>query len=183
MLTEFPQTAQKIFKDSYVFEFLSLSDNHQERDLRKALIQNLRQFLLEMGPDFSLIGEEYLVQVGNQDFRIDLLLHHRGLDCLVAVELKVSEFKPEYLGKLQFYLEALDNDIKKPHEKPSIGILICKTKNEEVVRYSMNRNVSPAMIAEYETKLINKEILQQKLKEISQLLDHVDQPVEIADKS
>ena len=120
-----------------------------------------------MGPDFSVIGDEYIVQVGGKDFRIDILLHNRALNCLVALELKITEFQPEYLGKLQFYLEALDRDVKKSHENPSIGILICKTKDDEVVEYALSRNMSPTMIAEYEMQLIGKQRLQEKLHEIS----------------
>lgn len=168
LLTEFPVNTKNIFKDIYLFEFTGLHDGHNEFDLQKALLKHLRQFLLEMGPDFSFIDEEFLVQVGNYDYRIDLLLHHRELNCLVAIELKTTDFKPEYFGKLQFYLEALDRDIKKPHENPSIGLLICKTKDDEVVKYAMSRNVSPALIAEYETKLIDKIILQQKIHELSE---------------
>lgn len=167
VIKNFPEETQGIFRDSYVFEFLGLPDEHKEDDLRKALLRHFKQFLLELGHDFSFIGEEYVVQVGMKDFRIDLLLYHRGLNCLTAIELKVSEFQPEYLGKLQFYLEALDRDVKKPHENPSIGILICKTKDDEVVKYALSRNVSPTMIAEYETKLIDKKLLQKKLHELS----------------
>ncbi|MBS0286992.1 MAG: DUF1016 family protein [Proteobacteria bacterium] len=172
-IKDFPGQTKGVFKDSYFFEFLGLPKEHKEDDLRKALLRNFKLFLLEMGYDFSLIGEEYVVQVGMKDFRIDLLMHHRGLNCLVAIELKVTEFQPEHLGKLQFYLEALDHDVKKPHENPSIGILICKTKDDEVVKYALNRNVSPAMIAEYETKLIDKRLLQKKLHEL--LIESEDQ--------
>ncbi|MCR9192759.1 MAG: PDDEXK nuclease domain-containing protein [Gammaproteobacteria bacterium] len=164
-LTEFPVNATGVFKDSYIFEFLQLSDDHEERDLRKALIAHLKKFLLELGPDFSLIGEEYPLQVGMKDFRIDLLLFHRGLNAMIAIELKSTEFHPSHLGQLQFYLDVLDKDLKKNHENPSIGILICKTKDEEVVKYALNRHASPTMIAEYETKLIDKAILQKKLHE------------------
>lgn len=170
LLTEFP-LAKDLFKDSYVFEFIGLPENHKEQDLRKALLQHLRKFLLELGTDFSLIGEEFLLQVGTKDFRVDLLMFHRGLNCMVAIELKATEFQPSHLGQLQFYLEVLDRDIKKPHENPSIGILICKTKDDEVVKYAMNRNISPTMIAEYETKLIKKSILQNKLHELSLSLE------------
>jgi predicted nuclease of restriction endonuclease-like (RecB) superfamily len=170
VLAEFPKPTGNLFKDIYTFEFLDLPQPYKENDLRKELLKNLSKFLLEMGPDFSLIGEEYVVQVGGRDFRIDLLLHNRALNCLVAVELKTTEFQPEYLGKIQFYLEALDRDVKKDHEHPSIGILICKTKDEEVVRYALSRHISPTMIAEYETKLMEKEHLQRKLHEISEYL-------------
>lgn len=174
-LTEFPAITKGIFKDSYVFEFLGLSEDHKENDLRRALIVHLKRFLIEIGPDFSLIGEEYPLQVGMKDYRIDLLMFHRGLNCMTAIELKTREFEPSHLGQLQFYLEVLDRDIKKPHENPSIGILICKTKDEEVVKYAMNRNMSPTMIAEYETKLINKSLLQKKLQELILSLETVEE--------
>lgn len=178
LLTEFPASTKGVFKDSYVFEFLELPDNHKENDLRRGLISHLKQFLKELGPDFTLIGEEFPLQVGMKDFRIDLLMFHRGLNAMAAIELKITEFEPSHLGQLQFYLEVLDRDIKKPHENPSIGILICKTKDEEVVKYAMNRNMSPTMIAEYETKLINKSLLQKKLHEMTLALDEIeeDQP-------
>lgn len=174
-LSEFPGLTKNVFKDLYSFDFLGLPEGHKESDLKKALVRNLRNFLLEIGPDFSLLGEEYVVQVGGKDFRIDLLLHNRALNCLTAIELKITEFQPEYLGKLQFYLEALDRDVKKHHENPSIGILICKTKDDEVVKYALNRSMSPTMIAEYETKLIDKKRLQEKLHEISQSLSAINE--------
>ncbi|MDF1760124.1 MAG: PDDEXK nuclease domain-containing protein [Coxiellaceae bacterium] len=171
VLTEFPESTENVFKDSYLFEFTGISENHHELDLQAKLIQHLKHFLLEMGPDFTFIKEQYIVQVGNNDYRIDLLLQHRGLNCLVAIELKVTEFQPEYLGKLQFYLEALDRDVKKTHENPSIGLLICKSKDEQVVEYAMSRSISPAVIAEYQTQLIDKCILQKKLRELSVALE------------
>ena len=117
------------------------------------------------------MGEDYIVQVGMKDFKVDLLMFHRGLNAMVAIELKTQEFQPADLGQLQFYLEVLDKDIKKPHENPSIGILICKTKDDEVVKYALNRHASPTMIAEYETKFIQKSLLEKKLHEISQTLE------------
>jgi len=178
VLTEFPIPTTGVFKDSYIFEFLGLPDDHKENDLRQALVSHLKRFLTELGADFSLIGEEYPLQVGVKDFRIDLLMFHRGLNCMVAIELKTTDFQPSYVGQLQFYLEALDTDIKKPHENPSIGILICKTKDDEVVKYAMNRNMSPTMIAEYETKLINKSLLQKKLQELNNLTFEQETPCE-----
>lgn len=175
LLTEFPIEVKGIFKDSYVFDFLNLPEIHQEKDLRRALISNLRQFLFELGPDFTLIGEEYTIQVGKKDFRIDLLMFHRGLNCMVAIELKTIEFHPEHLGQLQFYLEALDTDIKKSHENPTIGILICKTKDEEVVKYALNRHASPTMVAEYETKFIDKKVLEKKMHELSQIIEEMQE--------
>ncbi len=157
------------FKDRYIFEFLQLPELHSEKDLQKAIVANLKQFLLEFGSDFAFMGEEYRLQVGNRDFFIDLLFYNRHLNCLVAVELKITEFEPEFLGKLNFYLEALDRDLKKPHENPSIGILLCKGQSDEVVEYAISRNVSPAMVAEYQLHLPDKHLLQQKLHELFEL--------------
>ena len=137
----------------------------------KKLITNLKKFLLELGSGFSFIGEEYRVQVGMHDYYIDLLFFHRELQCLVAVELKTTEFKPEYLGQLNFYLEALDTDTKLPNENPSIGILLCKGKDTEVVEFALRRNISPTLIADYETKLIDKNLLRKKVHELYALLD------------
>lgn len=154
------------FKDSYVFEFLSLPETHNEKDLQSGLVEQMRKFILELGKDFLFIGEEYKLQVGNSDFFIDLLFYHRGLQCLVAFELKVDKFKPDYLGQLNFYLEALDRDVKKSNENPSIGVLLCKDKDNEVVEYAMNRSLSPTMVSEYKTQLPDKKLLQQKLHEL-----------------
>jgi predicted nuclease of restriction endonuclease-like (RecB) superfamily len=112
--------ALDIFRDAYFVEFLNLPDGHSEADLHQGLLRNLKDFLAELGRDFCFVGSEYPVQVGGRDFALDLLFFHRGLNCLVAVELKVGRFEPEYLGKLDFYLEALDRDVRKPHENPSI---------------------------------------------------------------
>ena len=155
-----------ILKDKYIVEFSGLSGSHNENELQKNLISKMKQFILELGKDFLFYDEEYRVQVGNSDFYIDLLFFHRGLQCLVAFELKAEKFKPEHLGQLNFYLEALDRDIKKPNENPSIGILLCKDKDNEVVEYAMSRYVSPTMVAEYQTQLPDKKLLQQKLREL-----------------
>lgn len=165
-LIEVHAQAEDVFKDSYMLDFLNLPDDHSERDLQQSIIKNLKNFILEFGKDFIFIGQEYRLQVGNHDYYIDLLFYHRELCCLVAFELKIDEFKPEYLGKINFYLEALDKDVKKPHEKPSIGILLCKTKDDVVVEYALNRSVSPALIAEYQTKLIDKQILHDKVQKL-----------------
>lgn len=154
------------FKDSYVFEFLNLSDSHTESQLQKALINQMKSVILELGKDFLFMGEEYRIMVGNSDFMIDLLFYHRSLQCLIAFELKVDKFKPEHLGQLNFYLEALDRDVKKKNENPSIGILLCKYKDSEVVEYALSRNLSPALVAEYQTILPEKKLLQKKLSEI-----------------
>jgi predicted nuclease of restriction endonuclease-like (RecB) superfamily len=154
------------FKDRYVFEFLSLTEPHNENDLQRGLVREMKNFILELGKDFLFIGEEYKLQVGNSDFFIDLLFFHRGLQCLVAFELKTDKFKPEHLGQLNFYLEALDNDVKKSNENPSIGVLLCKDKDNEVVKYALNRSLSPTMVSEYKTQLPEKKLLQQKLQEL-----------------
>ncbi len=155
-------------KDSYVFEFLGLPESHSESDLQKGLVGQLKNFILELGKDFLFVGEEYKLQVGNSDFYIDLLFYHRELQCLVAFELKADKFKPEHLGQLNFYLEALDRDLKKANENPSIGILLCKDRDSEVVEYALSRSLSPAMVSKYQTQLPNKKLLQQKLHELFQ---------------
>lgn len=160
---------QYIFKDLYLFEFLNLPKVYTEKDFQSGLLSNLKKFILEIGKDFIFIDQEYRLQVGGNDYFIDLLFYHRELRCLVALELKIDDFKPEYIGKMNFYLEALDRDVKKTDENPSVGIIICKSKNQEIVEYSMNRNLSPTMIAEYETKLISKTLLQSKINEIVEL--------------
>lgn len=154
------------FKDSYVFEFLNLPDPHSECDLQRGLVRQMKNFILELGKDFLFIGEEYKLQVGNSDFFIDLLFYHRGLQCLVAFELKTDKFKPDHLGQLNFYLEALDRNVKKPNENPSIGVLLCKDKDSEVVEYALSRSLSPTMVSEYKTQLPDKKLLQQKLHEL-----------------
>ena len=155
-----------LFKDSYIVEFLNLPEDHNESELKKALISRMKQFVLELGKDYLFVGQEFKVQTGNRDFFIDLVFYHRGLQCLVAFELKTDRFEPEHLGKLNFYLEALDRDVKKPNENPSIGILLCKDKDEGTVEYALSRYLSPTLIAEYRTKLPDKKLLQQKLNEI-----------------
>jgi predicted nuclease of restriction endonuclease-like (RecB) superfamily len=154
------------FKDSYVFDFLNLPEPHSETDLQKGLVKKMKNFILELGKDFLFIGEEYKVQVGASDFYIDILFYHRGLQCLIAFELKADKFKPEHLGQLNFYLEALDRDIKKQNENPSIGILLCKDKDNEVVEYALSRSLSPTLVSEYKTQLPDKKLLQQKLHEL-----------------
>lgn len=145
-----PETIEKLqinpFLDTYVMEFLDLPDKFLERDLRKGLIRNMKSFILEVGKDFTFIDEEYKVMVGNSDFFIDLLFYHRGLQCLVAFELKVGKFKPEYISKMDFYLEALDRQIKKENENPSVGLILCASKDDEVVEYAMSRSMSPMMM-------------------------------------
>lgn len=164
------QLPEGIFKDPYVFEFLDLPDGYSENDLEKSLIKNLQKFIIEIGKGFAYMGNQFRLQVGNKDYYTDLLFYHRDLQCMVLFELKIEEFEPEFLGKLNFYLEALDRDVKRLHENPSIGIFLCKGKDTEVVEYAMARNVSPAMIADYETKLIDKKVLANKLHQLVEQL-------------
>jgi predicted nuclease of restriction endonuclease-like (RecB) superfamily len=171
VVAELYPDAAAVFKDSYLLEFLDLPTPHGEADLQRGLIEKLKQFLIELGRDFCFIGSQYPLQVGGRDFAIDLLFFNRALNCLVAIELKIDEFQPEYLGKLEFYLESLDRDVRKPHEQPSIGVLLCATKDHEVVQYALSRTVSPALVAEYETKLPDKKLLQAKLHEFYQLAE------------
>jgi len=161
--------ALSVFKDSYLVEFLDLPQDHAEADLHRGLLHRLKDFLIELGRDFCFVGSEYPLQVGGRDFALDLLFFHRGLNCLVAIELKVGRFEPEYLGKLSFYLEALDRDAKKPHEHPALGVLLCASKDDEVVEYALSRSLSPALIAEYQTQLPDKALLQAKLHEFYML--------------
>ena len=168
VLTDLYPIASNIFKDNYIFDFLDLSADHSEKELQDGLVCQLKEFILELGKDFAYVGEEYRLQVGAQDFFVDLLFFHRDLQCLVAIELKVDKFRPEFMGQMEFYLEALDRDVKKEHEKPSIGILLCKDKDEDVVEYAMSRSLSPALVAQYETKLIPRDVLRRKLQELTQ---------------
>jgi len=165
VLSQMHPDALSIFKDGYMVEFLDLPQGHAEADLHQGLLQRLKDFLIELGRDFCFVGSEYPLQVGGRDFALDLLFFHRGLNCLVAIELKVGRFEPEYLGKLGFYLEALDRDVKKPHEQPAIGVLLCASKDDEVVEYALSRSLSPALISEYQTQLPDKALLQAKLHE------------------
>lgn len=158
-------------RDLYMLEFLNLPEPYKEYDLKKAILKDMKRFLLEFGRDFIFMEEEYHLQVGKNDYFIDLLFYNRELQCLVAIELKIDDFKPEYLGKMEFYLEALDRDVKKTQENPSVGIILCKSRDEEVVEYALGRNMSSTMISEYRTKLISKEVLQKKLEELVENID------------
>ena len=171
MSREFPDRVANIFKDTYVLEMLQLPVPHSEKELKLKIAQNISSFLLEFGRDFAFMGDEYPLQVGNQDFAVDLLFYHRTLQCMVAIELKIEKFRPEHLGQLNFYLEALDRDIKTSKENPSIGILLCKGKDDIVVEYALNRSLLPTLVADYKTQLPDKRLFKQKWKEILQQID------------
>ena len=169
-----PSAVKGRILDSYVLEFLDLPEQYSENNLKKAIIGNLKNFILEFGKDFTFIGEEYRVQVGGQDFYIDLLFYNRALSCLVPIELKIGKFKPEHIGQINFYLEALDRDVKKPNENPSVGVILCATKDDAIVEYALSRSLSPTMVADYTLQLPDKKLLEQKVREIAMLTDGAD---------
>lgn len=160
------------FRDTYVLEFLGIPESHSESQLKKALVNNMKKFILELGSDFIFMGEEYRLQVGMQDFYIDLLFFHRGIGAMVAFELKVGKFKPEYIGQLDFYLEALDRDVKKPHEQPSIGVLLCHDKDDDVVEYALSRSLSPTLVAQYQLQLPDKKQLAEIMSKAEKVLNN-----------
>ena len=157
-----------MFKDTYFVDFLNLPKKHSESKLKHGLIEHMKQFILELGKDFIFMDQEYRLNVGASSFKADLLFFHRGLQALVAVELKTSKFHPRDLGQLEFYLEALDRDVKRSNENPSIGIILCPDADKVVVEYAMNRSMSPTMIAEYKRILIPQEQMQEQLREFCQ---------------
>lgn len=170
-IEESKRATGNVFLDNYVLDFLDVPETVSERDLQKSIIRNLKDFILEIGKDFTFIGEEYRLQIGKHDYYIDLLFYHRGLSCLVAFELKIGEFKPEYVGKIKLYLEALDREVKKENENPSVGVILCASKDDEVVEFALSRSLSPTMVSEYNLKLIDKSLLQRKLKEYIELAE------------
>ena len=146
---KYVKQAKLAVKDEYIFDFMELSEQHTERELEESLIDNIRVFLEEMGGNFAFMGSQYHINVGGENFYIDLLLYHRSLKSLVAIELKIGEFKPEFVGQLQFYLAALDKQVKLEDENSSIGIIICKNKNRTVVEYALNDSNKPIGVATY----------------------------------
>jgi predicted nuclease of restriction endonuclease-like (RecB) superfamily len=141
--------AKLAVKDEYTFDFLGLGEDHLERELEKAILLKLEKFLLEMGGMFAFIGSQHRLEVDDEEYFIDLLLYHRALKCLVAVELKTGKFLPEYVGKMQFYLAVLDDKVRMPDEAPSIGIILCKTKNKTIVEYALRESNKPIGVAQY----------------------------------
>lgn len=163
-----------MFKDTYFVDFLNLPKKHSESKLKHGLIEHMKQFILELGKDFIFMDQEYRLNVGATSFKADLLFFHRGLQALVAVELKKTKFHPRDLGQLEFYLEALDRDVKRSNENPSIGIILCPDADKVVVEYAMSRSMSPTMIAEYKRILIPQEQMQQQLREFCQFFMNED---------
>jgi predicted nuclease of restriction endonuclease-like (RecB) superfamily len=141
--------AQQIIKDPYNFDFLTLTTEAQERDLERELLAHLRQFLIELGVGFAFVGSQVLLEVGGEDFKLDLLFYHLKLRCFVVIDLKMGPFKPEYAGKLNFYLSAVDDLLRHPDDKPSIGLVLCKTKNRIVAEYALRDISKPLGISEF----------------------------------
>lgn len=173
LLNAYPN-ASIMFKDTLFVDFLNLPQKHSESRLRKGLVEHMKQFILELGKDFIFMDQEYRLNIGASTFKADLLFFHRGLQALVAVELKKTKFHPRDLGQLEFYLEALDRDVKRSNENPSIGIILCPEADKVVVEYAMSRSRSPTMIAEYKRILIPQERMQQQLNEFCNLFLNKD---------
>lgn len=169
MLVEYPNT-EFMLKDKAFVDFLNLPVKHNEHHLHKGLLEHMKEFILELGKDFLFVDSEYGVEVGGSTKRIDLLFYHRALQCLVAIELKAVDFQPEFVGKMDMYLEALDRDVKRDNENPSIGIILCPSADRSMVEYTLSRSLSPTMIAEYQRKLIPLEVMRKSLEEYCSFL-------------
>lgn len=170
MQTLYPQ-APLLFKDRISLDLLGLPLSYKENKLRKTIIAHMKDFILEMGKDFLFIDEEHRLMVGGKPFKADLLFYHRLLQCMIVIELKTTEFQPKDLGQLEFYLEALDQEERRSNENPSIGILLCKETNMDVVRFALNRCVSPTMVAQYKEQLQVGGVIQRSLVEFCKFLD------------
>ena len=154
------------FKDEYVLEFLGLGKEYSEKELETAILGNLRDFFLEFGKSFTFIGSQYIIDVGGRENKIDILFYHRELQCLIAVDLKIGEFKAAYVGQMQKYLAALDEKVRLPDEKESIGLVLCKSKNHEEVRFALAKTLSPVKVAVYKTKLPDKKLILKRLEQL-----------------
>lgn len=170
LLKETYPNAEILLKDKAILDFLGLPQKYKEPKLRKEIIAHMKEFILDLGKDFLFMDEEHVLEVGGSRFRCDLLFYHRALQCLVAIELKANEFDPRDLGQLEFYLEALDQTERRSNENPSIGILMCKDANPEVVRYALNRSMSPTMVSKYEEQLKVGSVIQRSLEEFTDFL-------------
>lgn len=166
-------------KDEYTFDFLNLANEHSESELEQALIQNIRTFLVELGHNFAFIGNQYKVTVNDKEYFIDLLLYHRQLQCIIAIELKIGEFMPEYKGKMEFYLSVLNDTIKLPHENEAIGIIICKSKDRTIVEYSLKTSKMPIGVATYNTSNKLPDEYKNLLPSTIEISDKINQYFEI----
>lgn len=158
-------------KDPYNFDFLSLGKDALERDLERALIDHIRDFLLELGVGFAFVGSQYHLEVGGQDFYLDLLFYHLRLRCYVVVDLKMSDFQPEFSGKMNFYLSAADDLLRHPDDQPSIGIILCKSKNQAIAEYALRDLNKPIGVSAYQLQSALPEQLKNSLPTIEELED------------
>lgn len=168
--------AKLAVKDEYTFDFLELADEHSERQLEQAILAAVEPFLQEMGGMFAFVGSQYRLEVGDKEYFIDLLLFHRRLKCLVAIELKIGEFVPEYVGKMQFYLAALDDLVRLPEENPPIGIILCKSKQRTIVEYALKESNQPIGVATYQIVSTLPQELKDQLpapEQIARLLERI----------
>lgn len=163
------QIARQVLKDPYYFDFLSLGPQSLERDLEKGLLGKLRDFLLELGAGFAFVGSQFHLEVGGEDFYLDLLFYHLKLRCFVIVDLKITDFKPEYAGKMAFYLAAADEQLRHSDDGPSIGLVLCKTKNSLIAEYTLRNSQSPIGVSEYRLAEPLPEDLQKNLPTIEKL--------------
>ena len=170
VMTKTYPTSPLLFKDKVYLEMLGLPLEYKESKLRKEIIAHMKDFILEMGKDFLFIDDEHRVTVGSKTFKVDLLFYHRLMQCMIAIELKTTEFHPKDLGQLEFYLEALDQEERRSNENPSIGIILCKEADMEVVRYALNRSMSPTMVALYKEQLQVGSVIQRSLVEFCKFL-------------
>lgn len=177
MHREYPQ-GSTLFKDTVYLEMLGLPVKYKESKLRKSIIEHMKDFILEMGKDFLFIDDEHRVTVGGKTFKVDLLFYHRLLQCMVAIELKTTEFHPKDLGQLEFYLEALDQEERRSNENPSIGIILCRDADMEIVRFALNRSMSPTMVALYKEQLQVGSVIQRSLVEFCKFLNDKGKAVE-----
>jgi len=168
--------AQQSFKDPYVFDFLTLHSEHAERDLEQGLMDNIQRLLLEMGKGFAFVGRQYHLEVSNKDYYIDLLFYHYKLRCFIVVELKAREFDPKDAGQINFYLSAVDDLVRNPEDRPTIGLLLCKTKDNFTAEYALRNLSSPIGIAEYETEILKK--LPKELKSSLPTVEEIEAELE-----
>ncbi len=160
---------REVLKDPYNFDFLTLADDAQEKDLERGLLEHIREFLLELGVGFAFVGNQYHLNIGDEDFYIDLLFYHLRLRCFVVIDLKMKEFKPEFSGKMNFYVSAVDDLLRHPDDHPSIGIILCKTKNQTLVEYALRDVNKPIGVSTYQLRDALPEQLQGSLPTIEQL--------------
>jgi predicted nuclease of restriction endonuclease-like (RecB) superfamily len=172
------ELAQATLKDPYIFDFLNLDKEAKERDLEKALLTHLRDFLLELGIGFAFIGSQYHLEVSHQDFYIDLLFYHVRLRCYVVIDLKIGDFQPEYAGKMNFYLSAVNDLLRHPDDQPSIGIILWRTRDKVIAEYALRDTHAPMGVATYQSTSLLPDILKGNLPEIEDIETTLSKPEE-----